>query len=209
MGAQTKTPDDKSGGEGNGRVPLQRPIVLQIEGCDFRFAFRKRRLLFDSSCEKINKERGNCRPSLLPVVVRRARRRAPAGNVCGALERFISCLSKHASHASGTRPTCAPPLRCAGPLGCHGHPPLTCRWAPGVRCGAGEGRRLSPRPLRRSSWPLTGSRSQRAPSRTLRDDGSGSSSGDGGQVRGHAERVGAEQRQTHMVPLAQESSGLN
>lgn len=141
--------------------------------------------------------------SLIPV----ASLRAPRFETCSGWKTpakhssVSSPAPNKTSIASGARPTCAPPLRCAGLLGCHGHPPLTCRWAPRVRCGGGEGRRLSPRPLRRSSWPLTGSRSQRAPSPTLRDGG--------GQVRGHAERVGAESRQTHMVPQAQESASLN
>lgn len=160
---------------------------------------------FEFELQKINQEEDK-KLSLIPV----ASLRAPRFETCSGWKTpakhssVSSPAPNKTSIACGARPTCAPPLRCAGPLGCHGHPPLTCRRAPRVRCGGGEGRRLSPRPLRRSGWPPTGSRSQRAPSPSLRDGG-----GQVRQVRGHAERVGAESRQTHMVPRAQESASLN
>lgn len=85
----------------------------------------------------------------------------------------------------GLSPTCASWFRCAGLVGCHGYPPLTFRQAPWVSWDGGEGGCLSPRPLRRTDWRRTGSRSQRAPTRNLRGDESK-------QTPGHAESTGSQ-----------------
>lgn len=110
-------------------------------------------------------------------------------------------INKH-DIITGACPTCASRLRCTGLVGCHGYPPLTCRKAPWASLDGGgcwEGGRLSPRPLQRSDWPRTGSRSQRAPNPTLWD-------GDRGQRPGHAKD--ARSTITHTCTLKHTQTGL-